>query len=259
MPANTKRSTVALAMIGLLAACSTTGSAEPASHDGPAAEDASAVDAAAPGGAPTRPPARICGSKSLRGPAKAPPGARVVSPGQDLGRAASHAPSGATFWLARHAQARTGRVRPGDPQGRATYIGAPGAILDGQKRNRYAFTRHAAGVTVKNLTIQNFGGPTNSDEGVVNHDAGDGWTIEDNTISNNAGAGVMVGGRNVVRGNCLQDNGQYGFNAYSPNGVTGRRHRAQRDRRQQHRRLGDPEARLRLHRRREVLGDHRRR
>jgi Right handed beta helix region len=55
---------------------------------------------------------------------------------------------------------------------------------------------------------------------VVNHNAATGWKVEGNTIRLNAGAGVMVGSRNIVRGNCLQDNGQYGFNAYSPNKVT---------------------------------------
>ena len=48
----------------------------------------------------------------------------------------------------------------------------PGPILDGGRKNRYAFTGYATDVMVKNLTIQNFGPRrTNNDEGVVNHDA----------------------------------------------------------------------------------------
>ena len=31
----------------------------------------------------------------------------------------------------------------------------------------------------------------------------------------------MVGDHNVLRGNCLQENGQYGFNAYNPGKVAG--------------------------------------
>ena len=54
----------------------------------------------------------------------------------------------------------------------------------------------------------------------MNHDAGRGWTIEFNTIQKNAGAGLFVGSDNVIRSNCLADNGQYGFSAYSPDGVT---------------------------------------
>lgn len=36
----------------------------------------------------------------------------------------------------------------------------------------------------------------------------------------NAGAGLMVGSRNLIRDNCLMLNGQYGFNAYHPDKVT---------------------------------------
>jgi hypothetical protein len=57
---------------------------------------------------------------------------------------------------------------------------------------------------------------TNIDEGVVNHDAGDGWTIRFNTIRENAGAGVFVGSRNVVDSNCITANGQYGFSMFKP-------------------------------------------
>ncbi len=39
-------------------------------------------------------------------------------------------------------------------------------------------------VTIKNLTITGFDAPAN--EGVVNHDSGNGWVIENNTIEKNA-------------------------------------------------------------------------
>src|SRR6478609_4400623 len=51
------------------------------------------------GSAPTTPPARVCGSAGLRGPATRPTGAIPVSPSQSLERAVSSAPRGATFWL----------------------------------------------------------------------------------------------------------------------------------------------------------------
>jgi hypothetical protein len=51
-------------------------------------------------------------------------------------------------------------------------------------------------------------------EGVVNHDSGNRWTMDHVTITGNAGAGMMVGAGQVVRSSCLADNGQYGFNAY---------------------------------------------
>ncbi|MFC5263615.1 right-handed parallel beta-helix repeat-containing protein [Kribbella qitaiheensis] len=173
--------------------------------------------------APTAPPAKICGNKAaLSGPSTAPAGAVTVATTQNLNEITEASPAGTTFWLV----AGTHKLGVGPfaqviPKEGNVYLGAPGAILDGQKNNRYAFTGYVANVTVKNLTIQNFGAPkTNSDEGVVNHNAATGWKVEGNTIRENAGAGVMVGSRNLIRGNCLEDNGQYGFNAYSPNKVT---------------------------------------
>src|SRR5690349_278046 len=174
--------------------------------------------------APTAPPARICGNASiLAGPATAPAGAVVVSTTQNLNDLTTHNPAGTTFWLApgthRLGTAQFAQVIPKDGN---VYVGAPGAILDGGRKNRYAFTGYANGVTIKNLTIQNFGAPrTNNDEGVVNHDAGARWTVQANTIQHNAGAGLMIGDHNVVRSNCLTENGQYGFNAYNPGKVAG--------------------------------------
>ncbi len=102
-----------------------------------------------------------------------------------------------------------------------TFIGAPGAILNGQNDNDYAFTQTATGVTVEYLTIENFGQTGgNNNEGVVNHDSGSNWTIAHNTIEYNAGAGVMLGNNDVLSDNCLTENGQYGFSAYLPNGVS---------------------------------------
>ncbi|HWD77507.1 MAG TPA: right-handed parallel beta-helix repeat-containing protein [Kribbella sp.] len=184
----------------------------------------SATGVTAPMIAPKVAPARICGNpKALSGPATAPAGAVVARAGDNLNSLTQSNPAGTTFWLApgvhRLGTSPFAQVIPKDGN---TYVGAPGAILDGGRRNRYAFTGHATGVTVKNLTVQNFGPVrTNNDEGVVNHDSGSHWNVSANTIRDNAGAGVMIGDHNVVRGNCLQDNGQYGFNAYSPDKVAG--------------------------------------
>ena len=58
------------------------------------------------------------------------------------------------------------------------FIGAPGAVLDGGHENRYAFWDKARDVTIKFLTVQNFGSRgDNNNEGVVNHDSASGWTV----------------------------------------------------------------------------------
>ena len=139
---------------------------------------------------PSEPPARVCGNTALlSGPEAPPEGAVVVPAGSNAGFDFNR--PGATFWF------------------------APGAIIDGRNLNLYAFTGTATGVTIRYLTIRNFGrGLDNNNEGVVNHDAGDGWLMEYNTVADNDGAGVFLGSDNVVRYNCLKDNGQYGFSMF---------------------------------------------
>jgi hypothetical protein len=153
----------------------------------------------------------------------APPGAVVIDPAVpgDLYRRTQEAPPGTTFWLppGTHTLAADpfGQVIPKDGD---TYLGAPGAVLDGQRINLAAFTQQAKDVVIRGLTVQNFVAP--QDQGVVNHDSGEHWTIENTTVQHNGGAGMMAGARQVVRHSCLRDNGQYGMNAYrSDNAITG--------------------------------------
>lgn len=166
---------------------------------------------------PTTPPAQVCGNTALlSGPSSAPVGAVTVPAGDNSGFNFNQ--PGATFWFAPGVHTLASDVY-GQIVTRAntTYVGAPGAIIDGRNLNLYAFTGDAPNVTIKYLTIKNFGrGLDNNNEGVVNHDSGTGWVVEYNTISDNDGAGVFLGTDNVVRYNCLKDNGQYGFSMFRP-------------------------------------------
>lgn len=167
---------------------------------------------AGPASWPSAPPALVCGNASVldQGPAAAPAGAIAVPAGDnsgiDFGR------DDTTYWFAPGVHTlgtdEYAQIAPGNG---STYVGAPGAILDGQGLNRYAFTQKASDVTIRFLTIRNFNAPR--DEGVVNHDAGPDWTIEYSTISGNKGAGLMAGSGNLYRYNCMKDNGQYAINA----------------------------------------------
>lgn len=175
-------------------------------------------DGGTPGVPPAEPPAKICDAALLAGPAAAPAGAITVAPTDDLPALVDEKPAGTTFYLA----AGTHKLGAGEfdqvvPKDGDVFVGAPGAIIDGQKKNRYAFTQHAKNVVIRYLTVQNFVSPVN--EGVVNHDAGEGWTIEYVTVQNNGGAGVFLGSGSVIRYSCLRDNGQYGFSAYAPDGI----------------------------------------
>ncbi|MEA2716206.1 MAG: hypothetical protein QOI99_523 [Actinomycetota bacterium] len=171
-------------------------------------------------GAPLTPPAAICDNAAvLAGPAAPPAGAVRVDPGQDLYAATQAHPPATTFWLAPGTHVLGDDVfAQVQPKDHDVYEGAPGAVLDGRGRNRYAFTGQAQGVVIRHLTVTGFVSPQN--EGVVNHDAGRGWTVEANTIRANSAAGLFVGSDNVVRSNCLAANGQYGFSGYRPDGIT---------------------------------------
>ncbi|WP_345377614.1 right-handed parallel beta-helix repeat-containing protein [Pseudonocardia yuanmonensis] len=130
-------------------------------------------------------------------------------------------PPGTIFWFAPGVHKLGGgadaQIVPRDGD---VYVGAPGAVLDGQRQNSFAFTQRAKGVVVSYLEIRNFAAPRNT--GVVNRDSGDSWSIEHNTIHDNNGAALMAGARQETRGNCLRDNGQYGMNAYQEgDGITG--------------------------------------
>lgn len=162
----------------------------------------------------------VCDRQSP-GPATPPDGAVVVRPGNPgaLAAQAQRHPPGTTFWLA----PGTHRLLPGPRsavtvQGGDTFLGGPDAVLDGGGTSRSAFTGQARNVTIAHLTIQGFQAPHN--EGVVNHDSGNGWTIADDTIQYNSGAAMMVGSHQKILRNCLRGNGQYGINGYQAgNGI----------------------------------------
>jgi hypothetical protein len=135
----------------------------------------------------------------------------------DVAAKTKNSPVGTTFWLA------PGTHRLGDdeydqiqPKDGDVYLGAPGAVLDGRGRNRYAFAGPGKNVRLESFTVRGFVAPR--DEGVVNHDSASGWTIQRLTVQDNAGAGLMAGARQQVLDNCLRRNGQYGLNAYSGSG-----------------------------------------
>jgi hypothetical protein len=171
--------------------------------------------------APPSPAPRRCDSKALDGPSKPPADAVTVSTDQNLADVVKAHAGHTTYWLA----SGTHHLGKGSydqvlPHAGDTFIGAPGAIFDGQHANRYAFGGDAPDVKIKFLTVKNFGSAgDNNNEGVVNHDSADGWTVESSTIEKNAGAGVMLGSGGKLIGNCLRSNGQYGFSAYHANGV----------------------------------------
>jgi hypothetical protein len=187
-----------------------------AAGDGSAGGNGAAGD----GGWPT--PTAICGTSMLDGPSSAPAGAITLSPGpstiQDA--IAAHPAGGTTYYITAGTYSVNGPINPNNND---TFIGAPGAVIDGSSSQQVAFglNDHASGVTLKYLTIQHFVGPQNN--GIVNQGQGAGWTIQYNTIRNNTdqngGAnGIEVGDNNVVSYNCLTGNAQTGISSVGNTG-----------------------------------------
>ncbi|HUA40929.1 MAG TPA: right-handed parallel beta-helix repeat-containing protein [Streptosporangiaceae bacterium] len=160
---------------------------------------------------------RVCGNRSVlgRGPSARPAGAVSVPAGDDS-RINFRTPH-ATYWFAPGIHTLgAGRFAQIQPGAGSTFIGAPGAVLDGRRVNYYAFTGTAPDVRIRYLTIENFGSLGGDfNQGVVNASSAAGWTIDHTTIEDNAGAGVMLGSRDTLRYDCLLKNQQYGFNAYA--------------------------------------------
>ena len=195
---------------------SATGGALAGGTDSTGASTSAAGGSTSAAGAPSAPPAPICdNTKLLSGPVAAPTGATTVPAGDNS--TLTFGTPNETFWFAPGVHTlgndQFSQIIPGN---NATFIGAPGAIIDGQGINRYAFTQHATGVRVAYLEIRNFVSP--NDEGVVNHDGGLGWLMEYNYMHDNQGAAAFVSTNNVLRYNCIRDNGQYGFQGIGPGG-----------------------------------------
>lgn len=169
----------------------------------------------------TGPPAKICGSPTLSGPSTPPPGAVRVPAGDDfllLGENWVVHP-GTIYWFAPGVHTLgLGQFQQIQPQHGDTFVGAPGAVLDGQRSNATAFAGKATDVTIEDLTIENF--VPQGGQYAVNHDMGANWRVEHDTVQDNGdtrgselGAGLGMGSGDVYEYNCITHNGEYALNA----------------------------------------------
>src|SRR5215470_8224652 len=114
----------------------------------------SAGSMALPGG-PTSPPVRVCGNAAILGgaPSSPPKGAVVIPAGDDSDTVLAHdwtVKPNTTYWFAPGTHTLgTGQFSQIIPANGDTFIGAPGAIIDGQRSNLYAFTQTARNVSIR--------------------------------------------------------------------------------------------------------------
>ena len=196
--------------------------ASPSSSAGSSSSTPTPVSAPAPpppGTPPSSPPVTWCETGLPASPYGSAPAGAVTVPAGDNSSFNFSTPN-KTYWFASgtHTLGKStgGQINPADGD---TYVGAPGAVIDGQNVNQYAFAGNYQdladeNVTIEYLTIQNF--HPNQGGGAVNGNGNNGWTEKYNLMKDNSpGAAMMLGGDNVVSDNCLTANGEYGFNGYS--------------------------------------------
>jgi len=171
------------------------------------------------GAAPSSPPVTWCETGLPASPYTSAPAAAVTVPTGDNSSFNFSTPD-TTYWFAPGIhKLGTSTASQIDTADGDTYVGAPGAVIDGQNVNQYAFVGNYQdladeNVVIEYLTIQNF--HSSQGGGAVNGNGNNGWTEKYDLMKDNSpGAAMMLGGDNVVSDNCLTENGEYGFNGYS--------------------------------------------
>jgi parallel beta-helix repeat protein len=138
----------------------------------------------------------------------------TIRPGDNLQDAVRANPDGTTFLITRGVHRRQ-TVRPKDGM---SFIGEPGAVLDGETVTQQAFiARGARNVTVRGLRITRYA-PPGSGAAIEGHGS-EKWTVEGNEIDNNSNGGeraygVRVGTEWVLRRNSIHHNGWVGVQGY---------------------------------------------
>ncbi|MPZ48143.1 MAG: hypothetical protein GEU75_02330 [Dehalococcoidia bacterium] len=182
------------------------------------------AQAATPGPTATpRPPARPSATPP---PSTIPPATTaqarselVINPGDNIQAAVSANPEGATFIIRAGVHIRQSVV----PKAGQSFIGEPGAILDGENVSLYAFHGSARDVTIRGLVVERYMNPVQ--QGAIHGRAApngalsSGWRIEGNEIRNNYGGGIRLAPGMQVVSNNIHHNGQIGLTGGEGSGI----------------------------------------
>ena len=133
-------------------------------------------------------------------------GGVVVRAGESIQGAVDANPVGTTFVV----KAGVHKGQSVKPKAGDTFVGEPGAVLDGGGVTEFAFGGTGADdVTIRGLVIEKYESPLQ--EGVIRHSGGaEGWVVEDNEVRNNGGVGIFGGADWKILRNYVHHNGQLG-------------------------------------------------
>ena len=185
---------------------------------GAAVSAAGVVTAAAAGSATvTATSEGVSGSTSVQATARV--NEVILNPGQSIQAAVNARPAGTTFRLTAGVY-RNQRVVPksGD-----TFVGDPGAVMDGGGTTVYAFEKGSGttvdtrpkNVTIRRVEIRNYASPDHMGPILIGgnsaSDGAYGWVIDGVDVHNNRVGGVRVGHHTIVRNSKLHHNGWFGL------------------------------------------------
>lgn len=129
-----------------------------------------------------------------------------IAPGSSIQNAINSNPAGTKFVI----KAGVHYGQQFSPKAGNVIQGEPGAVLDGQGKS-WAIQGSANDVVIRGLEVKNYKPGTNKAAVASAWDRGLRWTVENNDIHHNTGAGLQVSHDMVVRNNKLHHNGQFGI------------------------------------------------
>ena len=128
-----------------------------------------------------------------------------MSPGDSIQALVNANPAGTTFLI----KAGVHRRQQVMPKNGDSFVGEPGAVLDGGGVTQFAFGAGGVGVTVRGLVVQNYA--PKLQEGVIRLGGGaHNWLVKGNEVRFNRGVGIAAGPGWVVRNNYVHHQGQLG-------------------------------------------------
>lgn len=144
-----------------------------------------------------------------------PTDAVILEPGDGASSIVEHSDPGTAF-VFKAGEYLSFSVRPRDGM---AFWGEPGAILNGQGREEFAFAGNASSVSIQGFVVKNY--IPRPMQGAVGSGHGRNWVIEGNEVHDNLGAGIHLSpnGGFVVIGNYVHHNEQLGIGGNGPDHV----------------------------------------